>query len=56
MSKYILIDLEDTITIHKDKERVKSVMIRWLKNNGIKDAENIYNNPNFKNRESRLKL
>ena len=42
MSKYILIDLEDTITIHKNKDRVKSVMIRWLENNGIINKNGCY--------------
>ncbi|GEM_PF-2796531 len=56
MSKYILIDLEDTITIHKYNNRLKSVMLKWLEFNNVSNPLGIYNNNDFKNRNTRLKL
>ena len=56
MSKYILIDLEDTITIHKYNNRLKSVMLKWLEFNNVSNPLEIYNNNGFKNRNTRLKL
>ena len=56
MSRYILIDLEETITIHNYKNRLENVMLRWLENNKVKNYEEIYNNKNFKDRKDRLKL
>lgn len=56
MSKYILIDLEDTITIHKYNNRLESVMLKWLEFNKVSNPHKIYNDNNFKNRNTRLKL
>lgn len=56
MNKYILIDLEDTITIHEYKDRIKNVMLKWLEYNKVTNPIEIYNDCRFKNRESRLKL
>jgi FMN phosphatase YigB (HAD superfamily) len=56
MGKYILIDLEDTVTIHKDKEREKNIILEWLKYNKVLNPEIIYNNPDYKNRNDRIKL
>lgn len=56
MSKYILIDLEDTITIHNYNNRLKSIMLKWLKFNNVTNPLQIYNNSDFKNRSTRLKL
>ena len=56
MNKYILIDLEDTITIHEDKERLKNVMLKWLEYNKVINPIKIYNDYRFQKRESRLKL
>lgn len=56
MSKYILIDLEDTITIHKYDNRLKSVMLKWLEYNNVSNPDEIYNNNDFKSRNTRLKL
>lgn len=56
MSKYILIDLEDTITIHNDLDRIKSIMLEWLKFNCVSNPIEIYENPNFKTRSTRLEL
>lgn len=56
MSKYILIDLEDTITIHTDKDRIKNVMLKWLEFNKVPNPLEIYINPKYKNRNTRLEL
>jgi len=56
LSKYILIDLEDTITIHNYNNRLKSIMLKWLKFNNVTNPLQIYNNSDFKNRSTRLKL
>ena len=56
MSKYILIDLEDTITIHNYSNRLESVMLKWLEFNNVSNPLNVYNNSDFKNRSTRLKL
>lgn len=56
MSKYILIDLEDTITIHNYKNRLKNIMIEWLKYNKVSNPEEVYNDCRFKERNSRLSL
>ena len=53
LSKYILIDLEDTITIHKYNNRLKSVMLKWLEFNNVSNPLEIYNNNGFKNRNTR---
>ena len=46
--KYILIDLVDTITIHKYNNRLKSVMLKWLEFNNVSNPLEIYNNNGFK--------
>ena len=56
MSKYILIDLEDTITIHNYNNRLESVMLKWLEFNQVTNPLKVYNNSDFKNRGTRLKL
>lgn len=56
MNKYILIDLEDTITIHKYKNRLENIMIEWLKYNKVVNPKQIVSNERFKNRESRISL
>ncbi len=56
MSRYILIDLEDTITIHNYKNRYNNLMIEWLKFNNVKNPKKIFFNPKFKTRSTRLEL
>jgi len=56
LSKYILIDLEDTITIHNYNNRLESVMLKWLEFNQVTNPLKVYNNSDFKNRGTRLKL
>ncbi len=56
MSRYILIDLEDTITIHNYKNRYNNLMIKWLKFNNVKNPKKIFFNPKFKTRSTRLEL
>ncbi len=56
LTKYILIDLEDTPTIHQDKGRVKNTIIEWLKYNHVQNPQGIISNPAFKSRFTRLLL
>lgn len=56
LTKYILIDLEDTLTVYQDKERAKSTIIEWLNYNHVPNPEEIISNPDFKRRETRLPL
>ena len=56
MTRYILIDLEDTITIHNYKNRYNNLMIEWLKFNNVKNPKKIFFNPKFKTRSTRLEL
>lgn len=56
LSKYILIDLEDTITIHTEKNRIENVMLKWLEFNKVSNHFEIYHNPKYKNRNTRLEL
>ena len=54
--KIILLDLEDTITVHKTGlNRQNEVTIKWLSYNGIENPVEFMALPEYKNRQERIK-
>ncbi len=56
MDKYILIDLEDTLTVYQDKDRAQHTKIEWLIYNRVPNPEEVLAHPDFKTRSTRLGL